>query len=576
MIQPQNTPTYAHTRWRENFLRITLLIACALGLAILIPAILSSAAVYALLYAAIYILLLAVTFLPASYNLKAGTFVFLLYALAVSGLTETGIYGDARSFMLAAIAMSALFFSWRAGWGMTALAAITYVLFGWLILNGSLSLISRSVTTGSIFTWITGVGTTLLIALLLVNGIRLMQMEFQKEEDDSRRLLAELRQEQENLELRVQERTRSLDRRSAQFKAVADVGKSITSFRDLSELLQQAAQLIHENFGYYHVGIFLLDDRREHAVLEAVNRTSQGGLRMMEKKHRLKIGGTSIVGYVIENAQARIALDVGQDAVYFDNPDLPNTRSEMALPLVVGGRVLGALDVQSAEPRAFTEEDIATLQILAEQIAVAIQNANLFREAGSALEAARVSYGELSRKGWEKILHNQPRISILASPTGAVELESDTLEPSIEKAITTGDLIFESGGLTIGIPIKIRGQTIGAIRLKKPEIAEAWTQDEINLAIALSEQLSGALESARLYRESQIRAARESLVSDISGKISAVAQTDSIIRATITELGQAFSGASVTFQLLDPRDGQKQAPGPNGSRGAHADGKVGE
>jgi len=359
------------------------------------------------------------------------------------------------------------------------------------------------------------------------------------------------------LETRVEDRTSELEHRSSLLKAVADVGKAITSFRSLSELLEQTAFLINENFGYYHIGIFLLDEHKEYAVLTATN--SEGGLRMIENGHQLKINEASIVGYTTLNARARIALDVGEDAVYFDNPELPGTRSEMALPLVVGGQILGALDVQSTESQAFSEEDIATLQILAEQLAVAIQNVNLFNETEKALEAARTVYGEISREAWSKILRNQPRIGYLATPPGTVQMHSETLEPNLAKAFETGNVVLAGDNLTISIPIKVRGQSIGAIRLKKSEIAEAWTQDETNLALALSDQLSGALESARLYRESQQRAARESLVSDISARISAASHTDAILRETVQELGQTLGKASVTFQLLDHPNGQKQA-----------------
>jgi GAF domain-containing protein len=352
-----------------------------------------------------------------------------------------------------------------------------------------------------------------------------------------------------SLENRVAERTRELEYRSKLFKAVADVGKAITSFRELSELLQQTTYLIHENFGYYHVGIFLLDEHKEYAVLSATN--SEGGRRMLERNHRLKVGETGIVGYVTQNAKARIALDVGKDAVFFDNPDLPQTRSEMALPLVIGGQVLGALDVQSTEPEAFSEEDISTLQILAEQIAIAIQNANLFDEAEKALETARMSYAEISRGAWNKILHDQPRIGFLATPPATVQIHSEHLEPNLAQAVESGNIIVGNDGLTVSMPIKVRGQIIGAIRLKKSEISEAWTQEETNLVSALSDQLSGALESARLYKESQQHAARESLISDISARISAVSQTDAILRETVHELGQTIGNASITFQLLD-------------------------
>ncbi|MDD2921268.1 MAG: GAF domain-containing protein [Anaerolineales bacterium] len=359
-----------------------------------------------------------------------------------------------------------------------------------------------------------------------------------------------------SMENKVEERTLQLERRSNLLKAVADVGKAITSFRNLSELLEKTTHLINENFGYYHAGIFLLDSYKEYAVLSAAN--SEGGQRMLKRKHQLQIGGNSIVGFVTQNAKARIALDVGADAVYFDNPDLPETRSEMALPLIVGGQILGALDVQSVEAQAFTEEDISTLQILAEQLAVAIQNANLLSETEKALESARLVYGEMSREAWSNILRNQPLIGFLATPPGTAQMRSDTLEAHLAKAFETGDVVLGSDNLTISIPIKIRGQSIGAIRLKKAEIAEAWTQDETNLAIALADQLSGALESARLYKESQRRAARESLVSDISARISAASHTDAILRETVQELGQTFGNASVTFQLLEEFSEEKQ------------------
>ncbi len=361
-----------------------------------------------------------------------------------------------------------------------------------------------------------------------------------------------------SLENRVSERTRELEHRSKLLKAVADVGKAITSFRDLTELLQQTTYLIHENFGHYHVGIFLLDEYKEYAVLSATN--SEGGHRMLEKKHQLKVGETGIVGHVTQNAKARIALDVGKDAVFFDNPDLPDTRSEMALPLVIGGQILGALDVQSTEPQAFSEEDISTLQILAEQIAIAIQNASLFNEASKAVETARTSYAEISREAWSKILHNQPRIGFLSTLPGTKEIHPEHIEPHLARAFETGDLILANDGLTISLPVKVRGQIIGAIRMKKSEIAESWTQDETNLALSLSDQLGGALESARLYKESQQLAARESIISDVSARIGAVSQTDAILRETVQELGQVIGNASVSFQLLDEFSKQNMPP----------------
>lgn len=406
---------------------------------------------------------------------------------------------------------------------------------------------------------------TINAAEIFASGNLTARIDYASEDEAGRviqafnRLAVEIETSQNSLK----QQSEDLTDKTLKLETISKVAREITSIRDLSSVLNTATNLVYENFGYYHVGIFLLDERKEYAVLAATN--SEGGQRMLERGHQLKTGETGIVGYVAESLQARIAVDVGKDAVYFNNPDLPQTRSEMALPLVVSGQILGVIDVQSTNPMAFKQEDIAILQILAEQLAIAIQNARLFNEAEKALESARLAFGELSREAWSKILNSQPRIDYISTLPTTVEIHNEQIEPSLAKAFETGDLILGADGLTISVPIKIRGQAIGAVRLKKSEISEAWTQEETNLAIALSDQLSGALESARLYKESQQRAAREATVSDISARISSVSKVDAILRETVQELGQVLKNTSVTFQLLDQDDGQKPANIPQRS-----------
>ena len=184
--------------------------------------------------------------------------------------------------------------------------------------------------------------------------------------------LVDKKQHKEELE----ESNRKLFRRTMQLQTAADVGRNAAEVHDLEKLLPEVTLLISDRFGYYHVAVFLLDEQGEYAVLRAVN--SEGGQRMLADNHRLLVGKQGIVGYVAASQQPRIALDVGEDAVYFDNPHLGVTRSEIALPLVSSGQMLGVLDVQSQEPIAFSQPDIATLQVLADQVAMAIQNAQLF------------------------------------------------------------------------------------------------------------------------------------------------------------------------------------------------------
>jgi GAF domain-containing protein len=168
-------------------------------------------------------------------------------------------------------------------------------------------------------------------------------------------------------------------RRAVQLRAAAEVARDATAILDVNQLLDETVHLISEQFGFYHAGVFLLDERGEYAVLQAAS--SEGGGRMLERGHKLQVGKVGIVGYVSDTGEPRIALDVDEDAAHFASSDLPDTRSEMALPLKVRGRVIGVLDVQSTQEAAFSEDDVAVLQTLADQLATAIENARLFEQA---------------------------------------------------------------------------------------------------------------------------------------------------------------------------------------------------
>ncbi|HEX2979958.1 MAG TPA: GAF domain-containing protein, partial [Anaerolineaceae bacterium] len=213
------------------------------------------------------------------------------------------------------------------------------------------------------------------------------------------------------LEDRVQARTHELARqnetlrfRARQFETVADVARGVTSTRNLEELLDSVTRLISDRFEFYHVGIFLLDDAREYAVLRAAN--SEGGQRMLARKHQLLVGHIGMVGYAAASGEARIATDVGQDAVFFNNPDLPLTRSEMALPLKANDEIIGVLDVQSTVSNAFSQDDIQLFGILADQIAIAIYNNRLYSETAQALDEAQRVHQRYLHQAWQHELEN--------------------------------------------------------------------------------------------------------------------------------------------------------------------------
>ena len=357
----------------------------------------------------------------------------------------------------------------------------------------------------------------------------------------------------EELEKRVEERTQAIERRSSYLEAAAEVGRAATSIYDLEELLPQVALFISERFGFYQVGIFILDEQNQYAVMRAAS--SEGGRRMLARNHKLQVGKEGIVGQVTGTGQTRIALDVGEDARHFDNPELPSTRSEMALPLFYGGRLFGALDVQSTEANAFSEDDISALRVLADQVSMAINNALLFEQLQASIESERRAYGEISRTAWGDIIKGEKdwgyrffngEINKVFGP-----LPKDMIEASIN-----GKVVFDTEGNqpTLSIPIIISDQVTGVVRVKKEHEQETWTNDEVNLLETLTERLSQALESARLFQTIQKQATQEQLMSEISSQVRQSLDLEAVLKTAAKELGEAFDAKEVVIRM-NPDDG---------------------
>jgi GAF domain-containing protein/HAMP domain-containing protein len=373
------------------------------------------------------------------------------------------------------------------------------------------------------------------------------------------RMTDQLNQTLLGLEQRVAERTTDLEmsrqqslKRANELLAIGEISKIITSEQKFENLLPLITRLVSESFNFYHTGIFLIDDTNQYAVLQAANST--GGQNMLKRGHKLEVGGSGIVGHVAQSGLPRISLDVGQDAVFFNNPDLPATRSEMALPLKVRDRIMGVLDVQSEKPGAFTENDTNTLSILADQIAIALENARLFAQTQQALDEARALYRQNVQEGWKTFSREKEFIGFQQSLTSGKKLTELVETDEIRQTMNRGEvLIFHADGVTqeasIVVPIKLRGQMIGNIKIKAPAKNRQWSTDEVNLAETVSERLSIALENARLIQESQRQLVKEQTISEITGKIGASIDLKNVLRTAVEELGRAMPGSEVMIHF---------------------------
>jgi GAF domain-containing protein len=348
------------------------------------------------------------------------------------------------------------------------------------------------------------------------------------------------------LESERAEQQRRIERHLAQLNLAAQVAREAASIHDLDQLLNETVRLISDQFGFYHVGVFLINPNGKFAILKATN--SEGGLRMLDRGHQLEVGRTGIVGYVAANGEARIALDVGEDPTYFDNPDLAETHSEMALPLKVRERVIGVLDVQSKQANAFNDEDVRILQTLADQIALAIDNTTLLAESHQALQELQGLYARQTHKTWQQQIVGREV---------AYALRSNRIQPLGEPA----SMLETDDPNQVQVPISLRGIRLGRLVLKRDEGIGPWTEEERNLLAQASEQVALALENARLYEEAQARAMREQTINALTASLSRSLDVETLLRAAVKQLGDVPGIWDVAVHIQSPQTPVQVIPG---------------
>jgi GAF domain-containing protein/HAMP domain-containing protein len=365
------------------------------------------------------------------------------------------------------------------------------------------------------------------------------------------------------LEQRVADRTKDLESQTLRLRVAAEIARDAASARDLNELLTRAAELILSRFDFYHIGIFLLDNNKEYAVLVAS--PTEAGKQMMESNHRLRVGEVGIVGRAAATGEPRIALDTGADIAFFNNPYLPKTRSEMALPLKVENNIIGVLDVQSNQPEAFNEDDVAIMQVMADQLATAIERTRLLQEVERNLKELESAYGQFTRDNWKKITE-ETATGNLGYRFDNVRLERITKLPDLAGDVFASGKMVNSNGQyagtdkerSVALPIQLRGQTIGVVSLK---LKEGYDASTVSIIESAAERLAAAMESARLYEEARLRADREQSISRVATAISASTGFEQILQTTVREIGNILGDTEVAIQILDEPASDKRPTG---------------
>ena len=342
-----------------------------------------------------------------------------------------------------------------------------------------------------------------------------------------------------DLEKRIDERTIELEKQNKYLEAAALVAREATLSLSPQELMDRAVKIISDHIDFYHVGIFLVDEQNENAILRAVS--SEGGRQMIARGHSLGVGKQGIVGFVTGMEKARISQDIGLDRIHATTPELPNTRSEMALPLKARGSIIGALDIQDDKDNAFSNKDITALQILSDQIALAIDNARLNQQIQKSHRETQKSISGTSRQSIQDLFKDS-HPSYKFSAGGPEEIAKIDVENyKVNK---------DSG--TIEVPINIRGQKIGTIDIIRGEDSGTWGEEEAQVLESVSEQIGIAIDSARLFNETQTQAASERIISEVSAEIRETMDISTIVKTAAEKIRLAMNLPEVTIRMADP------------------------
>ena len=426
-------------------------------------------------------------------------------------------------------------------------AAITFGLLG--ILSSLLMMLAQGsdnlpgeATVLEALTFSAALGMT---SLLLRSAARSITAGFERVHRHQQ-ALEESNYELQDLHTTLETRTRDLVRRSAYMDASTQVVRAAASVLDTERLIKQVVELICTHFELYYVGLFLVDESGQWAALRAG--TGDAGAAMLARDHRIKIG-EGMIGWSVAYAQARVASEASADDVRLVIAELPNTRSEAALPLRSRGRILGALTVQSEQPGAFDEVAMSTLQVMADHVAVALDNAHLYAESQAALDVTRRAYGDLSQQAWTELLSTRTDWGYryarqTVAPAGG------GWRPEMQRAGQTGQTVLQNPGSAPGeddaeqpalaIPIMVREQVIGVLGFRKGEGDEVWTNEEVAMLETLAAQLGPALESAQLHLETRRRAARERLTGQIASRLRETLDIETVLRTAVREMREVL------------------------------------
>ena len=534
IIEKPKSAAFDYKSWREGFLLNTLRIACLLGVGLISISYSTATVTDRILFISLYAILLAITLLSVSYPIRAFSLLFMVYAIGVNSILAWGPWLDGSIFFMVFVILAALLFDQRLDLYAMAVCILAFVLIGTLQLAGIYRFKDPNVPAVTTLDWAVYIIDFSIATGILIIAINLFKEEFARVIREMQEIFNSLTLERAQLEDKVRERTQELEIQTFQLRTSTNVARTIAEIQDISELMETATRLSSESFGYYHVGLYVLDDPKRTAFLQAAS--SSVGKQLIGQGFRVEPDRRNVFNLAIEQNRPIITSEVDGFG-FFRDPNFPLTRSRMTLPLAVRGNVIGVLDLHSDQPQGFNQENAEILRTLTDLIAISFDNARLINETKNLLSQLNLSSTVETRDTWSKLTSRIKPI-YQYTPAGVRPIFSATRHE------------FGDG---MRVPLILNGQSIGIIKLKRKGENTKWSDRERALVEKIAEQVSLALENSRLIDEAQKSALRDQMIASISTRVRETLDVESVIRTATTELRRIFDLKEAEISIGAPQ-----------------------
>lgn len=511
MSNPDHSTQEVYRAWRERFILPLLFGVLIFGGIALFPAIAASNSVLINgIFLSTYAIVALMAIFRLSYNIRISAFLLSVFMLGVGELLTHGILGDGLFFFLGFVIFATMLSSPKAGIVAIVVSLAAFVVMGWWMLAGGLKTLNPLASPAILADWISASAALVMFGIVIIIGFQQLEKEFTDAQKQVAESLNIVRDERNNLENRVQERT-------VQLRRINEVEQAVSAILDVQELLPLAVKFIQNEFGFYHTAIYLIDSTNQW--LEIKEATGEIGKVLKEKKHRIQIAGKSITAQIVRSKTGQILTDSNQ--ILRENPLFPYTHSMIIVPLIVGDNVLGVLEMHSSKDNEFLPQDLDAYQNMANGISIAIENSKLFQEAQQSIAEMQATQRQYLGNAWSNLSTEQS----LSYALGDKEMEDQS---------------------PLEIPLSLRNQVIGQIQLAS---STEWSSEQKNLIEAIATQATLALENARLVEGSQFTASQERLTNEIISKIWASTNMDGILQTTVRELGRGLEASEVEIEV---------------------------